>query len=79
MMTEAVAISPNDMRKILSAASPDGALLYLYLQSGNRLENAEQDLKLNPSRCNCAAALLRQLGLLPPERTAAIAPGERPT
>ena len=79
MMTEAVAISPNDMRKILSAASPDGALLYLYLQSGNRMENAEQDLKLNPSRLNCAAALLRQLGLLPQERPAVIAPGERPT
>ena len=79
MMTEPVAISPNDMRKLLSAASPDGALLYLYLQSGNRLENAEQDLKLNPSRLNCAAALLRQLGLLPQERPAAIAPGERPT
>ena len=79
MMTEAVAISPNDMRKILSAASPDGALLYLYLQSGNRMENAEQDLKLNPSRLNCAAALLRQLGLLPQERSAVIAPGERPT
>jgi hypothetical protein len=79
MMTEAVAISPNDLRKILSAASPDGALLYLYLQSGNRLENAELDLKLNPSRLNCAAALLRQLGLLPQERSASIAPGERPT
>lgn len=79
MMTEPVAISQTDMRKLLSAANPDGALLYLYLQSGNRMESAEQDLKLNNSRVNCAAAMLRQLGLLPQERAAAIAPGERPT
>ena len=71
MMTEAVAISQN--------ANPDGTLLYLYLQSGNRMENAEQDLQLNPSRLGCAAALLRQLGLLPQERTAVVAPGERPS
>lgn len=78
MMTESVAISSADMRKLLSAASPDGALLYLYLQSGNRLETAEQDLNLNASRLGCAAALLRQLGLLPQERVCVIAPGERP-
>ena len=79
MVTEQITISQTDLRKLLSAASPDGALLYLYLQSGNRLENAEQDLKLNPSRCSCAAAMLRQLGMLPQERSAVIAPGERPT
>ena len=78
MLTESVAISSSDMRKLLSAASPDGALLYLYLQGGNRLETAEKELNLNPSRLNCAAALLRQLGLLPQERANAIAPGERP-
>lgn len=79
MMTEPVAISQTDMRKLLSAANPDGALLYLYLQGGNRMETAEQDLKLNASRVNCAAAMLRQLGLLPQERAVTIAPGERPT
>jgi len=78
MMTEPVAISSTDMRKLLSAASPDGTLLYLYLQGGNRLESAEQDLHLNPSRLGCAAALLRQLGMLPQERACVIAPGERP-
>ena len=77
-MTEPVAISSTDMRKLLSAASPDGTLLYLYLQGGNRLESAEQDLHLNPSRLGCAAALLRQLGMLPQERACVIAPGERP-
>lgn len=79
MMTEPVKISQSDMRKLLSAASPDGALLYIYLQGGNCLETAEKDLNLNPSRLNFAAATLRQLGLMPDERASHIAPGERPS
>ena len=78
MMTEPVTISQTDLRKLLSAASPDGTLLYLYLQSGNSLETAEKELNMNGSRLTCAAAMLRQLGLLPEERTRHIAPGERP-
>jgi len=78
MMTESVTITQTDMRKLLSAASPDGTLLYIYLQGGNRLETAEKDLNLNASRLNCAAAMLRQLGLLAEERPVHIAPGERP-
>ena len=78
MMTESVKISQSDMRKLLSAASPDGALLYLYLQGGNRLEAAEADLHINHSRLSCAAATLRQLGLMHDERASHIAPGERP-
>lgn len=79
MITESVKISQSDMRKLLSAASPDGALLYIYLKSGNRLENAENDLHLNPSRLSCAGAILRQLGLMEEERPSHIAPGERPS
>ena len=79
MMTESVTISQTDMRKLLSAASPDGTLLYLYLQSGNRLETAEKDLNMTASRLNCAAAMLRQLGLLEEQRPSRIAPGERPS
>ena len=78
MMTESVKISQSDMRKLLSAASPDAALLYIYLKSGNRTETAEADLHLNTSRLNCAAATLRQLGLLEEDRPSHIAPGERP-
>lgn len=78
MMTEPVTISQTDLRKLLSAASPDGTLLYLYLQSGNALETAEKELNMNGSRLTCAAAMLRQLGLLPEERKCRIAPGERP-
>ena len=78
MMTESVSISQTDMRKLLTAANPDGTLLYIYLQGGNRLENAEKDLRLNASRLTCAAAMLRQLGLLAEERPSHIALGERP-
>jgi len=78
MMTEPVTISQTDLRKLLSAANPDGALLYLYLQGGNTLETAEAELNLNGSRLSCAAAILRQLGLLPEERKNHIVPGERP-
>ncbi len=79
MMTESVKITQTDMKKLLSAASPEGALLYLYLKSGNKLENGENDLNLAPSRLSCAAATLRQLGLLEEEKASAIAPGERPS
>lgn len=78
MLSESIQISRGDMRKLLSAASPDGALLYLYLQGGNRMETAETDLGLSPSRLACAGATLRQLGLLQEERPSHIAPGERP-
>ena len=79
MMTESVKISQSDMRRLLSAASPDAALLYIYLKSGNRTETAEADLHLNSSRLSCAAATLRQLGLLEEDRPSHIAPGERPS
>ena len=78
MITEKVTISQSDVRKLLSAASPDAALLYIFLNSGNRPEGAAQELRLCESRLNCAAATLRQLGLWPEERPSHIAPGERP-
>ena len=78
MLTEPIKIEHIDVKKLLSAASPDGALLYIYLQCGNRLENAEKDLQMNPSRLSCAAATLRQLGLYADDRVSRIAPGERP-
>ncbi len=78
MMTDAVKLSQMEMRKLLSAASPDGALLYLYLAGGNRMETAETDLQITASRLSCAAATLRQLGLLADERVSPVAPGERP-
>ena len=79
MITESVKISQSDMRKLLSAASPDASLLYIYLKSGNAPEGAENDLHFSSSRFSCAAATLRQLGLISEERPSHIAPGERPS
>ncbi len=79
MITEAIHISQGDVQKLLSAASPDGALLYLYLNSGNTPDHAGKDLHMNESRLSCAGATLRQLGLWPEMRPSYIAPGERPT
>ena len=36
MMTEALTIPQRDVQKLLSAASGDAALLYIFLNSGNR-------------------------------------------
>lgn len=65
MITEPVKISQSDIRRLLSAANPDAALLYLYINGGNRPEGAEADLHFSAPRYGCAAATLRQLGLWP--------------
>lgn len=78
MLTEPVKISQQSMRKLLAAANPDAALLYLYVCGGNALQNAEEDLHFGAGRLNCAGATLRQLGLIQEDKTCHIAPGERP-
>lgn len=78
MVTESLIISQADVRKLLSAASPDAALLYIYVNSGYSPENAAQSLNMSQSRLSCASATLRQLGLWPEQRPSHIAPGERP-
>lgn len=79
MMSIPLNLSANDMQKLLSAASPDASLLYLYIKAGNPLSSAEADLSLSPSRISCAGATLRQLGLIADERPAPMLPGERPS
>lgn len=78
MMTDEIRLSQRDTQKLLGAANPDAALLYLYIQCGNSLDRAEEELNMTGSRLSCAAAMLRQLGLMP-ERVSRIAPGERPS
>ena len=68
----------NSVHKLLSAASGDAALLYLYIQSGNDPSQAEKVLRLTPGRYQCAAATLRQMGLWPEENRRFLASGERP-
>ena len=79
MIFEEMTLSQNQVRKLLSAASPDAALLYLYATAGNRPENAQQDLRISEARLSCALAVLRQLGLWTDEKPARVIPGERPT
>ena len=78
MTAEAVKIDEISVRKLLGAASPDAALLYIFISSGNAPEDAEQALRLSPSRLSVATATLRQLGLWPEERRSIIPQGERP-
>ncbi len=78
MNTEAIAISQSDVRKLLSAANADAALLYIFLNSGNPLRKAGQELSMSEARISCAGAVLRQLGLWSEEKVCHIAPGERP-
>ncbi len=72
-----LSIEQLDIRKLLSAASGDAALLYLYLRSGNDPAQAGKVLGMNEGRTACAIATLRQLGLWQQEQKTAI-PGERP-
>ena len=79
MITESFAIPKRDLGLLLGAASPDAALLYLYLKAGNALENGAKELHMTESRLSCALAALRQLGLWQEDRPSHIAPGERPS
>lgn len=78
MIAEEVRIDAAQVHKLLSAASPDAALLYIFVHGGNAPEGAGECLHLSEARLSTAAATLRQLGLWPEERRSRIAPGERP-
>ena len=71
-------VDKQSVQKLLSAASGDAALLYLYIQSGNDPAHAEEILRLTSGRYQCAAATLRQMGLWPEEQKHYIMSGERP-
>ncbi len=77
MRVSKVEIEKIDAEKLLCAASPDGALLYLYLMCGNSMDSAAQELHMSQSRLQCASATLRQMGLYREERTPVVM-GERP-
>ena len=73
-----VNISRDHVRKLLAAASPDAAMVYLFAACGNRMEDAEQALKMGAGRIGCAVATLRQLGLWEEPKKSVIPMGERP-
>ena len=78
MNIESVNFDTAEVRKLLGAASADGALLYIYLKAGNLPDHAAQMLNLSEARFNCAMATLRQLGLGQEEKQQRILAGERP-
>ena len=78
MNIESVNIDAAQVRKLLGAASSDGALLYIYLKAGNLPDDAAQVLHMSEARFNCAMATLRQLGLWQEEKQPRILAGERP-
>ena len=73
-----IAMNQSDVRRLLSAANPDVALLYIYLKSENSMETAPQELNMSQARISCAAAVLRQLGLWSDEKPPKVMAGERP-
>ena len=73
-----VNISRDHVRKLLATGSGDAAMVYLYMSCGNRMEEAEQILKMGAGRLNCAVATLRQLGLWEEPKKILIPTGERP-
>lgn len=78
MNIESITIEQGDVRRLLSAANGDAALLYLYIRCGNDPAQAENALGIPQSRLSCATATLRQLGLWNEEKRVTIASGERP-
>lgn len=79
MIFEEITLSQSQVRKLLSAASPDAALVYIYLTSGNLPENAREELRISDARLSCALAVLRQLGLWTDEKHSRVVAGERPS
>lgn len=78
MNIEPVYFEKADTQKLLSAASGDAVLLYLYLKSGNPPDKAGEELRLNEQHLSCALAILRQLGLWQERMGATPVFGERP-
>ena len=78
MNNDALHIEQSDLRKLLAAANADAALLYLFVRNGGSLDDAQNGLRLSQTRISCAAATLRQLGLLATEQKMPTFSGERP-
>lgn len=78
MNIESVNFDAGEVRKLLGAASADGALLYIYLKAGNLPQDAAQALNMSEARFSCAMATLRQLGLWQEEKMPRVLAGERP-
>ena len=77
MNAQEITLSQEETRKLLSAKSPDTAILYIYLRSGNDPKDAAAELQMKQAHVDCSLATLRQLGLWQTERKTVIQ-GDRP-
>ena len=77
-MNQNLTIPADHLQKLLLAANPDAALLYLYLAAGNDMALADRQLHLTGSRLSCATAALRQLGLWQDDKRQPLPLGEAP-
>ena len=64
-MADEMKLARTAVRKLIGAANPDAALLYLYLCAGGPAKEAGKTLGMAETRLRRAGAVLRQLGLLP--------------
>lgn len=78
MNIENITIEQAQLHKLFSLSNGNAALLYLYLRSGNAIEQASQELNLPANQISLAEACLRQMGLWDSEPKATFIPGERP-
>lgn len=65
MLEQDLNIPAQDVRRLLTSACPDAALLYLYLHTGGEAEKAAQALRFTARQLDYASASLRQMGLYP--------------
>ncbi len=71
-------IEELDLRKLVGAADPDAALVYLYLRGGGDQALAAETLRLPAHRVDRAMAALRQMGLVPEPPKRVLLPDTRP-
>lgn len=73
MLEQDLTIPAVHLRRLLTTASPDAALLYLYLSVGGDPSGAAQALRFTARQSDYAAMTLRQLGLYPEKPAAPVA------
>lgn len=73
-----VTLSAAAVKKLLCAASPEAALLYLYIESGGLPGKASETLGFSQQQLSFAVTTLRQLGLLSDQTPKRVAPSDEP-
>ena len=63
MIFEALSVPAGDVRRLLSAANPDAALLYIYLKSENTFENAADQAEFDEFVSTCTRKSLYNTGV----------------